>query len=151
MIFCCCISKHNIDSSAEAERFLETLHQKSICFDELPQLDDSLVQKITSINKTDSVSLAYFVDGSCSDCIAKLLKVMNLMHDSDCKIDLCVIVEQRFHSSVENYIETLFPTQKYNMLKVANNLILSKDYNGLTIVVKNNKILHATIFIDAKE
>ncbi len=98
----------------------------------------------------DGNSVVYVVDGSCSVCIAKLLKIIELLSTFHCNNRINVIVEKRFKSSVEFYIEKYFKGQNYLITLVEDGLISNNDYNGIIMAIHKGEIVESAIFVDMK-
>lgn len=147
--FCSCMDKSAKPSSAsiKVEQFIQVLQNNSICMDVQANQIDSIQSK--SLLKAEGIY--YFVDGSCSDCISKLLKVIDLKNKYKCNGKMNIVVEYQFHSLVEQYIDDIFHGLPYNMLFVQNDFITRNDLNGCTLVVEEGNVCDQTLFVDTQE
>lgn len=76
---------------------------------------------------------------------------MDLKNKYECKSKINVVVENQYHSSVEQYIEDILHDNNYNVIFVDDGKIGRNDLNGCTLVVRKGKILSQTFFVDTKE
>lgn len=149
---CSCINKTAKTNSAsiEAELFIHVLQDNSICMNvQAPQIDS--IRSKMPIKTEKAPSMYYFVDGSCSDCISKLLKVIDLKNKYKCKSKMKIVVEYQFHSLVEQYLDEIFHGFSYDMIFVEGGFISRNDLNGCALVIKNGNICGQTQFIDTQE
>lgn len=138
-------------TSLVPEEFIQVLRDNSIYMDVQTSQIDTIRKMHLFNNSYIETSIYYFVDGSCSECISKLLKVMDLKNKYECKSKINVVVENQYHSSVEQYIEDILRDNNYNVIFVDDGKIGRNDLNGCTLVVRKGKILSQTFFVDTKE
>lgn len=142
--------KEDKKEAINAIQFFKIPRQNATCLTDVNAEGDQLLQKCPIRGTGNSQEIVYAVDGSCSDCIAKLLKVMEIMSSAHCNSTMNIVVEKRCRSSVEFYVDKYFKTMKYTVTTVNDGLIANNGYNGIVMAVEGKHIIESTVFIDAK-
>lgn len=145
-----CSEKKSNQETINGSQFIKELRKEAICLTDIDSYGYKILQEYPIKEYGDGNSVLYVVDGSCSVCIAKLLKIIELLSTFHCDSRINVIVEKRFEASVEFYIEKYFKGQNYLITLVEDGLISSNDYNGIIMAIHKGKIVESAIFVDMK-
>ena len=146
-----CSEKKESVEVINGNQFIKVLRKEAICLNDIDSYGHKLLQKFPMKPLGGKYSAVYAVDGSCSVCIAKLLKIIELMSTYHCDCKINIMTEKSFKSSVEYYVKKYFKGIDYNIISVDDGIISNNDYNGTLMIVHNGEIVESAIFVDMKD
>lgn len=71
-----CSENKSQQKTINGSQFIKTLRKEAVCLTDVDSYGYKLLQEYPLKEHSDRASVVYVVDGSCSVCIAKLLKII---------------------------------------------------------------------------